>query len=270
MNKVELFPVKSIELVREGTDLISLIINSIESAKLELQDDDVLVVASKIVAIAEGRVINLKSVHYSKKASKLAKKARIPPQFAQLILDECDGMILGVVPGAITTINQYGLLANAGADQSNAGKNKVILLPKNIKASAKRIHEGLKKQLNRYVGIIIADSRTMPLRLGTVGGALATYGFEPIIDERGKIDLFGRPMHITVRALADQIATAAELLMGETNEQIPFVVTRGVSIKRINEEEEININNLIKPEQCMFLGPLLPRKVIKKLKKMRK
>ena len=74
-------------------------------------------------------------------------------------------------------------------------------------------------------------------------------------------------MHITVRALADQIATAAELLMGETNEQTPFVIVRGINIQRISESEEKDINNLIKPEQCMFLGPLLPKRLIKKLKK---
>jgi len=149
-------------------------------------------------------------------------------------------------------------MANAGADQSNVGIGKVILLPQNCKISAEKIHKRILDQLNKYVGIIIADSRTMPLRLGTVGGALATYGFKSIIDERGKNDLFGRPMHITTRAIADQLATAAELLMGETTEQTPFVIIRGYPIERISSEDEQDINSLITEDNCMFIGPLLP------------
>ena len=267
MNKIELIPIRSTKIIEKDTDIIEVILESLKEANIKLQNNDILVIASKVIATAEGRMIKLDEVKYSKKAEKLAKRAHIPPAFAEIILNECDNNVIGVVPGAITTINRYGLLANAGADQSNAGENRVITLPKNIKKSAKEFHEALRDRLNSYVGIIIADSRTMPLRLGTVGCALGTYGFEPIIDERGKEDLFNRPMHITVRALADQIATAAELLMGETNEQIPFVIVRGINIKRIPETEEKDINNLIKPDQCMFLGPLLPKKLLKKLKK---
>jgi len=97
----------------------------------------------------------------------------------------------------------------------------------------------------------------MPLRLGTVGGALATYGFKAVLDVRGKEDLFGRPMHITTRAIADQLATAAEIVMGETDEQVPFALIRGYTIERIDPSEEEDINTLITAEQCMFIGPLL-------------
>jgi F420-0:gamma-glutamyl ligase len=111
--------------------------------------------------------------------------------------------------------------------------------------------------MNKYVGIIIADSRTTPLRLGTVGCALATYGFLSILDERGKKDLFGRPMHITVRAIADQLATAAEIVMGETDEMIPFAIIRGFPMIRISKDEEMDLNTLISPEECMFIGPYI-------------
>ena len=179
------------------------------------------------------------------------------PEFAQVILDESDSNYTGVVPGAITTINRYGLLANAGADQSNAGKDRIILLPKKSKKSAEEVHNFINDKFKKFVGVIVADSRTTPLRLGTVGCALATFGFLSILDERGQDDLFGRPMHITVRAIADQLATAAEIVMGETNEMIPFAIIRGFPMIRITKAEEMDLNALISAEECMFMGPFI-------------
>ena len=97
----------------------------------------------------------------------------------------------------------------------------------------------------------------MPLRRGTVGGAIATCGFRSIIDERRKTDLFGNEMKSTTRAIADQLTCAAELVMGETSEQIPFVIIRNFPLKQISPEEETNINSLISAEECMFIGPFL-------------
>ncbi|MBY9000914.1 MAG: coenzyme F420-0:L-glutamate ligase, partial [Candidatus Heimdallarchaeota archaeon] len=179
-------------------------------------------------------------------------------EFTQIILDECDNNYIGVVPGALTTINHYGLLANAGADQSNVSDSSAILLPKNCKKSAKTLYVKILENTGKNVGIIIADSRTMPMRLGTVGTALATFGFASVIDERGKSDLFGRPMHMTSRAVADQLATAAEIVMGETDERIPFVIIRNFPLLQISEADEEDISDLIPADLCMFIGPLLP------------
>ncbi|NPD89456.1 MAG: coenzyme F420-0:L-glutamate ligase [Asgard group archaeon] len=257
MFNLEIIPIKSVKIIKEDDDLLFILNQSLENQKITLMDDDILVIASKVISVVEGRIISYDTVKYGELAEKLGCEAKIPPEFAQLILNESGGNYIGAVPGAITTINEYGLLANAGADQSNVGDNQAILLPKDCKQSAKKIHEIIKEQHGKYVGIIVADSRTMPLRLGTVGGALATYGFKAVLDVRGKKDLFGRIMHITTRAIADQLATAAELLMGETDEQIPFVIIRGYFHMRIGESEEENLNTLITPEQCMFIGPIL-------------
>ena len=257
MSNIEIIPIRSVKLIKEEDDLITVLNQSLESANISLEDDDILVIASKVISVVEGRIVKYNTVEYSELAEKLGKEAKIPPEFAQLILNESLDYYIGAVPGAITTINEYGLLANAGADQSNVGENQAILLPKDCKKSVKKIHRTLHNKYGKYFGIIIADSRTMPLRLGTVGAALATYGFKAVIDVRGKKDLFGRPMHITTRAIADQLATAAELVMGETDEQIPFVIIRGYSSLRIDEPEEDDLSKLIAPEQCMFIGPLL-------------
>ena len=257
MSNIEILPIKSVKLIKEEDDIISVLNQSMESADVSFEEGDILVIASKVISVVEGRIVKYDTVDYGELAEKLGIEAKIPPEFAQLILNESLTNYIGAVPGAITTINEYGLLANAGADQSNVGENQAILLPKNCKQSAKNIHKKLQELYGKYLGIIIADSRTMPLRLGTVGAALATYGFRAVLDVRGTKDLFGRPMHITTRAIADQLATAAELVMGETDEQIPFVIIRGYSTIRIDESEEDDLNKLITPEQCMFIGPLI-------------
>lgn len=262
MPKIQIIPILSSKIIEMKDDLISILIESLQKNDLKLLDDDVLVIASKVVAVAEGNMVFYSSINPTSKAIELADKAHIDPEFAQVILEESHGNFTGFVPGAITTINEYGLLANAGADQSNAGEKKVILLPKNCKKSAEEIHKQILEKTGSYVGVIIADSRTTPLRLGTVGSALATYGFVSLLDERGHDDLFGRKMHITVRALADQLATAAEIVMGETNEQIPFVIIRDYPIQRIPSNKEIDLNRQITAEQCMFIGPFLRKKVI--------
>ena len=258
MSIVQLIPIPSIKIIEEKDDLVTVILQSIEEQGYDLRNDDVLVIASKVVSVVEKRIKKYENISPTKEAKIIGKKAHIPSEFAQVILDEANNRYIGTVPGAITTLNKYGLMANAGADQSNVGEGKIILLPQNCKISAENIHKKILNQINKYVGIIIADSRTMPLRLGTVGGALATCGFKSIIDERSKNDLVGRPMHITTRAIADQLATAAELLMGETSEQIPFVIIRGYPIERISSDDEQDINSLITEVNCMFIGPLLP------------
>ena len=260
MPQLQIIPIPSIKIIEVNDDLVSILVDSLSKNSIQLEENDIIVIASKVVAVSEGNIIAFSSISPSSEAIEIAQKAHIAPEFAQVILKESNGRFTGVVPGAITTLNQYGLLANAGVDQSNAGDKKIILLPKNCKKSAKLLHKKLLDKTGCYVGIIIADSRTTPLRLGTVGCALATYGFQSLLDERGHDDLFGRKMHITVRAIADQLATAAEIVMGETNEKIPFTIIRGYQMKRIKEEDEIDLNTQISAERCMFLGPFLRQK----------
>ncbi len=258
MSSFTVHAIPSIKIIEENDNLVNIFLKSLKKQSLELLDEDILVIASKVVAMEENRVISLSEVSVTQEAEELAKKARVDPGFAQIALNECSYLYIDAVPGAITTISNVGLLANAGADQSNIGENRVILLPVDSNASAKRLHEAFKEQTGKDVNIIVADSRTMPMRLGTVGCALGTYGFKSVIDERGKKDLFSREMHITNRAIADQLATTAELWFGETDECIPFVLIRGYPIEKISSEQERDINSLITAESCMFIGPLLP------------
>lgn len=225
---MELFPI-STPLIQPGDDLIQILYTAITQKGIQLQDHDIIVVAETAVATAQNRLRQLSSVTVSSKAKKLAEKYDVDPAIAQLVLEEADE-ILGGVPHVLLTIKQNILMANAGIDQSNAPLGSVVLLPLKPTTEAWRIKAGMESLANHELGIIIADSRTQPLRLGTVGLAIAIAGIEPIKDFRGQPDLFGRSLRITRAANADNLASAAQLLMGEANEQIPGVLIRGAPI----------------------------------------
>ncbi len=258
MPNIEIIAIPSHKIIEENDVLFDILLESMQSKSIVFQENDVLIIASKVVSVTEGRVVSFATVSPSPLAKKLAEQMQTATEFTQIILDECENNYIGVVPGALTTINKYGILANAGADQSNVKNNKAIILPVNCKKSAYDLHSRIFETTQKRVGVIIADSRTMPMRLGTVGTALATYGFKSVIDERGKSDLFERPMHITSRAIADQLATAAEIVMGETDERTPFVIIRNYPLIPISEDDEIDINDLILADLCMYIGPLMP------------
>lgn len=228
--------------------VLEQLFNSIR--KIKIENGDILVVASKIVALAEGEVVSLKEIKPSKKAEILAKQFRTAPSFTEIVAREADS-ILGGVKGAILTLKNKMLVANAGVDNSNIPKGKVILWPKNPEKSAQKIKSLIKKVFKKEIGVVIADSCCHPLRRGTASQAIGISGFLGIEDERGKLDLFGKKMHLTLRNLADQLADAALLLMGERKEKIPAVLIKGLKIKRTNKKN-LTQKLLIKPNKDLF------------------
>jgi coenzyme F420-0:L-glutamate ligase len=207
-------------------------------AKKKLKNNDILVITSKIISLEYGGLVNLKDVVFSQKAKKLAKKYAVSAPFAELVIKESD-KILGGVKRAILTLKSGILMANAGIDVSNVPENYVVKLPKNLEKIADQIHTYLLSSQRKSassprlsaLGVVISDSVCLPLRLGTHHYALAISGFSGIIDERGKKDLFNKPMKITTHNLADELASAAGLVMGERSEKIPAVIIRGLPIK---------------------------------------
>jgi coenzyme F420-0:L-glutamate ligase len=177
----------------------------------------------------------------------------------ELIFREADE-IVGAVPGAVLALKNGVLQANAGVDQSNSGGiDYYITLPSNPIDTANKIRMGIEKKLNISIGVIIADSKTHPLRRGTSGFALGVSGFSPIIDDRGSRDLFDRKMKITTRALADNLVSGAEILMGESDERIPIVIVKGLKslpLQNINDDYENNEQMKMDPVHCIYMGPL--------------
>ncbi|MFX0209223.1 MAG: coenzyme F420-0:L-glutamate ligase, partial [Candidatus Hodarchaeota archaeon] len=212
------------------------------------------------VSVIEGCQLPLSSItHVRQEAKNAARTAGLDPRFVEVVFQEADE-VLGAVPGAVLALRNNVLQANAGVDQSNAGGNEfMIVLPRDPVRTAERIRKEINALTGKKIAIIIADSKTHPLRRGTSGFALAVSGFRPIIDDIGNPDLYGRPMNITSRAIADNIVSAAEILMGETNQRVPVVIARGCKGITFEETREIEKNNSlmkISPHHCIYMGPL--------------
>ncbi|MCX8207940.1 MAG: coenzyme F420-0:L-glutamate ligase [Methanothrix sp.] len=252
---LEIFGIKT-GLLKPGEDIIEALRRGLEGASISLRDGDVIVVSESFVATGEGRVVSLDDITPSARAISLASRYEKDPAEMELILRESDE-ILGGIPGVVLTLKDGFLYPNAGVDHSNAPPGHVVLLPSDPKKAASRIRSALSN--GARIGVIIGDSRTHPLRLGCVGVALACDGILPVEDARGKRDLYGRPLKITVKAVADNLVSAAQLVMGEGDEGIPAVVIRGAPVE-LSDSGPVAIPN-IPPHECMYIGVLrsIPR-----------
>ncbi len=246
---MQLFGIKT-PLIKPGDNFPEVLIQALKASGIRPKDNDVIVLAESAVATAEGRVVALSSVKPSKKALALSKLYDTNPGKMELIIRESDE-ILGGIPGVVVTITKGVLSPSAGIDNSNAPEGHVVLLPEDPKRSAAEIRERLMEEYGCRLAVIVGDSRTQPLRLGCVGIALGCAGIEPVEDMRGHKDLFGKPLMITRRATADNLVSAAQLIMGEADESTPAVLIRDAPVKFIEGSEDIP---MISREGCMYFG----------------
>ena len=210
-------------------DLSATVSAAIRAAGETLQAGDVVAVSSKYTAISEGRIVRLDDVQVSAEAEEIAARYSMNPRITQLVLQEADH-VFGGIPGFLLTFKDGILSPNAGLDRSNIPNGFAVLFPKHPYRSAEALRQALRAEFGVNIGLILTDSWLMPGRLGTSGVALATAGFRPIQDERGKTDLFGNPMLVTQRGIADTICAAAELVMGERDEATPIVIVRNSNV----------------------------------------
>jgi coenzyme F420-0:L-glutamate ligase/coenzyme F420-1:gamma-L-glutamate ligase len=226
-------PLRSVPQIKPGDDLSRIALAAVESANERLRDGDVLVFAQKILSKAEGRAVALAGVTPSARALALASETGKDAREVELILRE-SVEVLRHRPGVLIVVHRLGLiLANAGIDRSNVdGGKHVLLLPVDPDASAARIADGLRASAGVAVGVLIIDSIGRPWRLGTVGTAIGVSGLPGLLDLRGRPDLHGRPLETTEIGLADELAAAASLVMGQAAEGIPIVLARGVPYAR--------------------------------------
>ncbi len=249
---MELEPVQ-LPLVRSRDDVIKLLLAALGHLHSGLKDEDVVVIASKVLATAEGRVVNLGKVRLKPKARNLAKRYDMDPAHVQVILDESD-KVLGGIHKTLITIKDNILIANGGVDKSNAPSNHVILWPSDPDRWASKIRSAVGARFNADVAVIVADSRVHPMRIGTIGCAIGISGLDPIREYRGVIDLYGKPLLISRLAVADDLASAAHVMMGEAAERIAAVVIRRAPIVR--SEEKNSGDMVINPEDCLFMGSI--------------
>jgi coenzyme F420-0:L-glutamate ligase len=215
------------------------------------KDGDILVLAETAVATAEGNVISLSTITPSAWAEKLAAQYQMDPRVVEVVLRETDSVV-GGISGFLLCMKNGTLLPNAGVDASNAPLGCVTPLPENPDRSALAIKQAIEIRCNVKVGVIIADSRTHAMRRGCSGVAIGAAGITAVIDDRGRSDLFGRTLDVTKRAVADNIASASELVMGEADESTPAAIIRGLGIP-IGNQTGIET---ISAEECLFMGLL--------------
>jgi coenzyme F420-0:L-glutamate ligase/coenzyme F420-1:gamma-L-glutamate ligase len=244
-------PLLNIPLIRQNDNLADILVKSLQETKIELQNEDIIVVAQKIVSKAEGRVRNLPEVIPSTRALEIAEKCKKDPRIVELILQESNEVLRTRV-GTIVVEHKLGFVcANAGIDHSNVaggGDEKeeyVLLLPENPDQSARNIRDQIKQNDNVNIGVMIIDSHGRAWRNGTVGICIGLSGVPAVLDERGWKDLFGYTLQITIVGVADELAAAASLLMGQAAEGTPAVHVRGFPYPL----GEGSLKDLIRPKE---------------------
>lgn len=240
----------STPILKVGDDITEICHKSLtETEAGNFADNDILILAESPLATTEGRITKLDDVKPSAEAKKLARHYNLDERLAELVLQESDEIVGGVTGYLLARCgNLY--LPNAGIDESNAPDGFVTLLPANPDNSAKRIRLEIRKRYGKNVAVLIIDSRTHAMRLGVSGVAIGVAGMRAITDERGKPDLFGHKLQVTRRAIGDDLASTAELLMGESGECVPAVLVRGYPYQKTEYEEIASIA----PENDLFLG----------------
>jgi coenzyme F420-0:L-glutamate ligase len=248
---MQLFSLK-LPIIRNNDPLLDIVIKNMKNSEKGLKEGDIVVISEKVVATSQGRVVNLSEVkNISDRAKELSKEYDMDERFVELIVQEASEILGGLPHVILAKVNDF-LIANAGIDQSNAGEENVVLLPSNLKNIVWDYWKKLKDEFKiKNLGIIIADSRVQPLRVGTIGIAIATAGFEPVDDCIGRDDLFKRPLEITKRAIADDLASAAQFLLGEADEQTPIVVIRGANIEFTDNPQR---TTEMAPEECLYMN----------------
>lgn len=219
--------------VRAGDDLAALILAALARAEIALRDGDAIIVAQKIVSKAEGRRVALAGVRPGPEAERLARAAEKDPRQMELLLGETRE-VLRVRPGVVIVEDRRGLvLANAGIDASNVseGGEDVLLLPVDPDASAAALRESLRERTGVAPAVLVIDSIGRAWRWGTVGHAVGVAGMPALLDLRGKPDMHGRPLMTSELGVADELAAAASLVMGQADERIPVVHARGLGLR---------------------------------------
>jgi coenzyme F420-0:L-glutamate ligase/coenzyme F420-1:gamma-L-glutamate ligase len=232
MTSLEVIALSGLPLIKAGDDLVELIASSLKQNGVEPRAQDVLVVAQKIVSKAEGRMVDLATIKPSAQAIALAADVDKDPRLVEVILSESVRVVRARRNVLIVEHRLGFVMANAGVDQSNVGPadggQRVLLLPENPDRSAAALRDGLAALIGTDLAVVINDSFGRAWRQGTAGVAIGIAGLPALIDLRGRPDLFGRTLEVSVIGFADEVAAAASLVMGQADEAAPVALIRGL------------------------------------------
>jgi len=252
MDIITIIPVQGIPIVKQGDDIAEKIMNAAESQGTPIMEGDVIVVTHVIVSRAEGNTVKLKDVVPSEFAKAVAEQYGKDPAIVEVVLRESRN-IIRMGDGHIISETRHGFIcANAGVDRSNVSAEDIVaLLPKDPDLSARRIRQEIKERTGKDVAVIVSDTHGRALRNGAINVALGVAGMRPIWDRRGESDLFGYTLRVKQTAIADELSSAAELVIGQAGEGIPVAIIRGYAYPR---SEEATAKDLIRPkEKALFV-----------------
>lgn len=242
-------------ILKPNFNLLAEITTVLKQNKLGFLNEDILILSSKAVALSQGRIVDLRTIKPSKKAKSLNKTRyganKEDPRIVDLAIKESQAVMPGEM---LLTLTNNALIPAAGIDLSNAPEGYAVLLPKDPWITAQLLLTEFKKIFKiKNAGVVITDSHCQPLRRGTTGLAIAWAGFLGVEDSRGQKDIYGKKLKFTSKAVADNIASAANILMGEAAEKIPFVLARGLPIK-FTTKLQTGKNVFLHPRKCLFGG----------------
>jgi len=218
---------EGVPLISKGDDVGSVIVRAAEKNQVTIENGDIVVVAHKVVSKAEGRIVNLLDVEPSAFAETVAKEMNRDPRHVEVILREASRIVKMKDNHLIVETKHGYVCANAGVDRSNVlGEHHVSLLPDNPDGSAERIRRRIEELAEVSVAVVVSDTFGRAWRLGHVDFAIGVSGMKPVKDYRGESDMFGHTLHVTVMAIADELAAAAELVMNKSD-GVPVVIIKG-------------------------------------------
>ena len=252
MYTVQIIPIENLPIINKGDDIGKLVCEAAEKQNTPLKEGDIVVITHVIVSRAEGNVINLDEVVPSHFAETIAKQYNRDAALVEIVLREAKS-IIRMGDGHIIAETKHGLIcANAGIDRSNVpGERNVAPLPEDPDLSARRIRRRIKEITGKDVAVIISDTHGRALRRGEINVAIGIAGMKPIRDRRNETDLFGYTLRIKQTAVADELCSAAELVMGQADEGIPAAIIRGYTYEK---SKEASISDLLWPkEKSLFI-----------------
>ena len=252
MDNLSLQTLNEFPLIQPGDNLSSIILESCKHNHFELQDGDIIAIAQKVVSKSEGRYENLLEIKPSQKAFDLGKSLNREPAFIELILNESNE-IISTEKNVIIVEHKLGFInINAGIDRSNIPENKniVLLLPEDPSLSSQKIYEDISSKTNKNISVIITDSMTRPYRSGVTNFALASANIQSLIDLKGEKDIYGNILQATEIAIADELAAAAGLLMGQGSEGMPIVIIRGFDRTQYAKNDAFDL--IVKKEDDLY------------------
>ena len=250
---IQIVGLEKVPIIKEGDNLVEIILTALDQMGLAIEEKDILVITQKIVSRSEGRLRDLSTIMPSKEAVRIAKIIDKDPRLITLMLGESNKVLrtkmVGGIGKIIVELKSGVVCADAGIDASNTPQNLVTLLPADSDGSAARIRAEILDKTGKEVAVIISDSHGRPFRNAAVNIALGVAGIKEIKDYRGKLDLFGYQLQKKQIAIADELASAAELEIGEADEGVPIVLIRGYHYV----ETEGSAQHLIRaPDQDLF------------------